>query len=234
MRWFGRQRVRLDLEAIDDGIIRLPGDRFRAVLEVAGVPFGLMSETEQRVVLANFATFLNSLSFPVQTLVRVLPVDIDGYLGRIEQRARGELPQRLSELALDHVAFVRTMARSRNLLERHFYVILPAQDPTLVGPLAWLSRRRTDSVLLAEVGRKLLAFRCEEMSRQLARCGLGVRRLDDVELAELLYACWCPELSRLQRLRRDLGGYTSLVVRGVDSVLKPQTSKPEGELPCAA
>ena len=234
MRWFAGQRVQLDVEAIDDGIISLPGDRFRAVLEVAGVPFGLMSETEQRVVLANFATFLNSLSFPVQTLVRVLPVDIDSYLGRIEQRARAELPQRLSELALDHVAFVRTMARSRNLLERHFYVVVPAQDPTLVGVLGWLTRRRTDSVLLTEVGRKLLAFRCEEMSRQLARCGLGVRRLDDVELAELLYACWCPELSRLQRLRRDLDGYTSLVVRGAGGRLEPQPANHKGELPCAA
>src|SRR5579883_1432885 len=100
MRWFGRHRVQLELDGIQDGVVRLPGDRFRAVLEVAGVPFGLMSETEQRVVLANFGTFLNSLSFPVQTLVRVLPVDIDGYLGRIEGRARQDLPERLAELAL--------------------------------------------------------------------------------------------------------------------------------------
>ncbi|HLG72480.1 MAG TPA: hypothetical protein VK009_18845 [Chloroflexota bacterium] len=233
MRWFGRHRVQLELDGIQDGVVRLPGDRFRAVLEVAGVPFGLMSETEQRVVLANFGTFLNSLSFPVQTLVRVLPVDIDGYLGRIEGRARQDLPERLAELALDHVAFVRTMARSRNLLERHFYIVVPAQDPKFMGLLALLRRSQTDAVLQAEVARKQLAFRCEEMSRQLQRCGLGVRRLDDVELAELLYACWCPELSRLQRLRRDLGGYTSLVVRAAGSAVKPLPRSRRGEPACA-
>jgi hypothetical protein len=232
MRWLGRHRVRLDVEAVQDGVIRLPGDRFRAVLDVAGVPFGLMSETEQRVILANFATFLNSLSFPVQTLVRVLPVDIDGYLSRIEQRARHELPERLAALALEHTAFVRSLARSRNLLERHFYIVVPAQDAARLGLAGGLFRRRRDPLLQAEAARKQLSFRCDEMARQLARCGLGVRRLDDVELAALVYACWCPELSRLQRLHRDLAGYTSLLVRAAGSAIKTLTPTP-GDAPCA-
>ena len=33
------------------------------------------------------------------------------------------------------------------------------------------------------------------------------------ELAQLFYACWCPELSRVQRLRRDLAEYATLVVQ---------------------
>ena len=230
MRWFGLHRIRLDLDALQNEVMRLRGDRFRAVLEVAGVPFALMSDVEKEAILASYAAFLNSLSFPIQTLVRVLPVDIEGYLGRIEYRARHELPERLAELALDHVAFVRNLARSRNLLERHFYVVVPAQDAAGSGLLRRLSHRRGDAALQADAARKQLAFRCDEITRQLGRCGLNVRRLDDVELAELLYACWCPELSRLQRLRRDLAGYSTMAVRGARGALKRLSPDQQGGL----
>jgi hypothetical protein len=48
---------------------------------------------------------------------------------------------------------------------------------------------------------------------QLGRCGLAARRLSGGELAQLLYACWNPELARVQRLRRDPADYTTPVVR---------------------
>ena len=219
MKWRASvQTVRLDLEAISDGVMQLRGRRYRAVLEVAGVPFGLKSDAEQEAILASFAGFLNSLSFPIQMLVRVLPLDIDGYLARLEYRARHELPERLAELALDHVAFVRRLARLRTLLERHFYIVVPAQDQAAGGCGRWLFfRRRRDAELQSKAATKQLTFRCEEMARQLGRCGLTVRRMENLELAELLYASYCPELSRLQRLRRDLEGYTSLVVRAAEA-----------------
>ena len=44
--------------------------------------------------------------------------------------------------------------------------------------------------------------------------GLTVRRLGDTELAQLTYACWCPDLARVQRLQRRLTEYTALVVDG--------------------
>lgn len=221
MRWFGQHRIHMELDGVQRNVMRIRGDRFRAVLEVGGVPFGLLSDSERRVILVNYAAFLNGLSFPIQTLVRVLPADVDGYLGRIEHRARHDLPEQLAELALDHVAFVRGTARSRNLLERHFYIVVPAPEAGRTGLPAWPLRRRRDTSLQLDAARKQLTFRCDEMTRQLARCGLNVRRLEDVELAELVYACWCPELSRLQRLRRDLAGYTTLAVRGAQNALRP-------------
>ena len=229
-RFASVQTVRIDVESVEDGVVRLRGRRYRAVLEVGGVPFGLKSDLEQEAILASFAGFLNSLSFPIQTLVRMLPVDIDTYLGRIDERARHELPERLAELALDHVAFVRRMARSRNLLERHFYLVIPAQDEVQNGFIRWLLRRRRAPELQAEAAYKQLSFRCDEMARQLGRCGLTMRRLDDVELAELLYACYCPELSRLQRLRRDLAGYTTLVVQTARRAVAGLTTTGQGEV----
>jgi len=204
------QTGHIGVEAIEDDLVRLASGQCRAVLEVGSVNFGLQGEVDQEATIASFAAFLNSLSFPVQVLVRALPIDVDGYMGDLERRALA-LPEGLAELARDHVAYLRRLARSRTLLERRFYLVVPAQDET-PRPRGWPFARRAPTVE-AGAARKQLTFRCEEVERQLGRIGLPVRRLTSVELAQLFYACWCPELARLQRVRRELADYTALVVQ---------------------
>mgnify|MGYP000850511832 CR=1 FL=1 len=206
------QTTRLSLEGIEDDVVLLAGRQYRAVLEVNGIHFGLQDEDEQEALVGGFAAFLNSLGFPIQILVRVLPTDIDGYLGELERRARNDLPEDLAVLARDHVAFVRRLARNRTLLERHFYLVVPAETDASRSRRVWpLGRGRVGRD--ASAARKQLVIRCEEVERQLGRCGLAARRLGNNELAQLYYAGWCPELSRVQRLRRDLAEYATLVVQ---------------------
>jgi hypothetical protein len=191
----------------------LTGGQHRAVLEIGSVNFGLRDDAEREAIVAGFAAFVNSLTFPVQIVVRVLPVDVEGYLGELELRARA-LPDRLAGLARDHVAFVRRLARSRTLLERRFYLVVPADAGSGVGRRARLFHRRPDPRPDTAAARRQLTFRCEEVARQLGRCTLTVRRLSGPELAQLFHACWCPELARVQRIRRALDEYTALVVGG--------------------
>lgn len=212
------QATRLTIERIDGGVVHLAGAQYRAVLEVGSVNFGLRGDSEREAILTSYAAFLNSLTFPIQVLVRVLPVDVERYLAELELRARQELADTpLAALARDHVAFVRRLARNRTLLERRFCLVVPADAgkrstgaPGLLGLV--FGRARGGAHLDPGAARKQLTFRCDEVARQLGRCGLSVRRLDDLELAQLFHACWCPELARVQRLRRTLADYTALVV----------------------
>lgn len=57
-----------------------------------------------------------------------------------------------------------------------------------------------------------LGARCDLVARQLGRSGLHTRRLGSQQVAELLHRCWSAELARVQRLREELGAYTTLVV----------------------
>ena len=213
-RFASVQGAHLGLESIDEGVLRLSGGRYRAVLEVGSVNFALQGERRagghrgrlrrlpERSVLPGADPHAGPAHRP-----RGLP-------GELERRAL-QFPEDLADLARDHVAFLRRLARSRTLLERRFYLVVPAQE----GPRPTAHSRgwpfgRKISDLDAEAARKQLTFRCEEVERQLARCGLAARRLSSVELAQLLYDCWCPELARIQRVRRDLAEYTALVVKG--------------------
>ena len=44
-------------------------------------------------------------------------------------------------------------------------------------------------------------------------------------MAELLHRCWSPELARVQRLREEIGAYTTLVV-GSRTPVRPEDSTP--------
>lgn len=178
-----------------------PRRDYRAVLAVSSVNYTLKSEGEQEAITASYQAFLNGLAFPVQVLVRVVPLDLGPYLARLRAaggdvvgqdeapnaRARGawdestsrpkthlhlvvpdpetaddpdapdarnasasteEQPSRSgaraseriwAALARDHVRFVRDLAARHTLLERRFYLIVPADGGTTGGTRA---RRR--------------------------------------------------------------------------------------------
>jgi hypothetical protein len=208
------QTVRLGVSAIQAGVVRLVNDEHRAVLEVAGTANPIHDDVHQEAVLAGFAAFLNALNYPLQIVVRAVPVDLGRYVATLEERARQGLPGDLPSLAHDHAQFVQALARQRTLLERRFFVVVPSEARPNGGFKRW-RRGRTPHSLEADedAARRQLTFRCEDVARQLARCGLHVRRLADLELAQLYLACWSPERARAQRFRQRLDDYTTLAVR---------------------
>src|SRR5919106_4893496 len=116
----------LPIEDIVEDVICLRGGDYRAVLEVQSINFALKSETEQEGIIAGYKAFLNALSYPLQVVVRILPTDVEAYLDGLRQRPRARGDETLRRLALDHESFVRRLAREGSLLERRFYVVIPA------------------------------------------------------------------------------------------------------------
>ena len=240
------QTVHLALEAPEEDVLVLAGGAHRAILEVGSVNFAVLDPPAQEALVAGYAAVLNGLTFPVQLLVRVTHLDLDRYLDDLDARARQEPNPALAHLATDQAASLRRRARSQTLLERRCYLVVPADDagPGPGSPWAVLAglfgRRRAAPHVAGAAARKQLAFRCDELVGQLGRCGLGARRLRSGELLHLYYACWCPELARTQRLRRDLADYTTLVIGAAhrpghgDRGGAPSGTAPAGRIPRSA
>ncbi|HEY3058963.1 MAG TPA: hypothetical protein VGL99_08340 [Chloroflexota bacterium] len=208
------QALRLGLEAIQRNVLRVADGEYRAVVEVNGGTSLLDVDQRQEAILAGFGAFLNALSFPVQIVVRSAPVDLARYVTALEERARQSSTGALASLAHDHAAFIQSLARQRTLVERRFYVVVPAESARRGRWSHWLmSRSDAHASPAAEAAERQLAHRCDELAHQLARCDLHVRRLSDLELAQLFLACWSPERGRVQRFRQRLDAYTSLAVR---------------------
>jgi hypothetical protein len=150
------------------------------------------------------------------------------------QARTGALPEGLRSIAADYLAFLPGLAHQRTLLERRCYVVLPDLRSDIPAVSVWRRLRRLSlrlpiragkskaledqiDAVPAAVARRLQA-RSDLVARQLGRSGLLTRRLDSRQIAELLHRCWSPELARVQRLREELGAYTSLVVGSLRSV----------------
>src|SRR5215471_2341953 len=131
------QAVRLGIAAIQQDVVELGDGEYRAVLEVSGTARPFDDDVRLEGVLAGFATFLNGLSYPLQILVRATPVDLGRYLAGVEDRGRLEMDGQLADLAHDHAAFIQGLARQRTLVERRFYVIVPAES---ASRSSWMRR----------------------------------------------------------------------------------------------
>ncbi|PWB43441.1 MAG: hypothetical protein C3F10_12225 [Dehalococcoidia bacterium] len=198
----GSVQEMLPLEEIVEGVLCLRGGDYRAVIQAQSVNFALKSEEEQEAVMAAYRSFLNSLSHPVQMLVRILPTNVEPYLKgfrtNVTTHANSEAIRRL---ALDHEIFVRRLARERTLLERRFYLVVPSgrEDGDGHTSLRWpwqrLSRERNEQQLAVAAAQ--LDARCHELSQGLTSFGVSSRRLRSEELAELWTACLCSQVSQV-------------------------------------
>ncbi len=198
----GSVQEMLPLEEIVEGVLCLRGGEYRAVIQAQSINFALKSEEEQEAVMAAYRSFLNSLSHPVQMLVRILPTNIEPYLKGFRTNGTTHAnSEAIRRLALDHELFVRRLARERTLLERRFYLVVPSGHGDGEGHagvrLPWRrSNRQRDEQQLAVAAARLDA-RCHELAQGLTSFGVSSRRLPSGELAELWTACLCSQVSQI-------------------------------------
>lgn len=173
---------------------------YASVLAIGGISYDLKGEAEQQQLLALYHRLLCSLTFPVQLLWRILPLDLHAYLKPFlsaEQTASSHRKESLwDELAASHVAFVQQVGARRTLLARQMFLILRLDDAPQRLPQArvWPGLRRHHAEALArEQARPLLDLRVGEVTRLLEALGLSVQRLSGPEELIPFYAsCLAP------------------------------------------
>ena len=86
----GSASTQIAIKEVRDNILVLPGKRCRAILATSSVNFELQSETEQDALIDNFQSFLNSLTTPIQILIRIRELDIEQYLENLNTSCADE------------------------------------------------------------------------------------------------------------------------------------------------
>jgi hypothetical protein len=225
------QETSLDIVWIREGVVCLgnrPADRcYRAVLAVEGPSEAFADEVERvQPLLDGFARFLNALGQPgvlppavVQALVLAEPTDMSGYASRLEERASA-LPPHLAREALADAAWARRNGPGLGLLDRHAYVVVPAEsvpDARLLGRFDSVRPRlahwfRANPALDEAGAREALDVRCVELTESLTRAGVWAHRLDDPDLVRLFHACWSRR--RDSRFERDVQSSTARLAVG--------------------
>ena len=195
------------VEHIDKDLVILRDGGRRAVLNVAGVSFALRPVEEQEMIFAGYERLLNSIDYPLQILVQVTPTDVEGYIEHIRSKHDASLPG-LRGLLEDHAAFVRSLARERDLFDRRFRIVVPEDPPPQAASqrgggllrlfTAW-RHTPVESAQLDAQARRILAWRCNQVGEGLWAMGIPVQRLQGDDLATLwrdAIAGWRPRRAR--------------------------------------
>lgn len=115
----------LQLSELRDGMVIMLDGSFRAVIACKSINFDLMSDREREGIEYSYQNFLNSLTFPVQILVRSQRVDIGPYIEKLISTRRSQDNMLLGVLMDDYIGFIDALAQDANIMEKAFYITVP-------------------------------------------------------------------------------------------------------------
>lgn len=108
---------------IRNGIIEMEDGRYIKVLEVEPINFLLRSTSEQKNIVASFASWMKISPIKIQIKVLTKKADIGKHLSTIERDMESESNPKCRELQLDYYRLIQTIG-SREAITRRFLVIL--------------------------------------------------------------------------------------------------------------
>lgn len=194
----------LQISGIEQDLIILSSGGIRQVIRAYPINFDLKSEQEQNAIIYGYQTFLNSLQFPIQIVVRSKKLDLERYLVKLESQTKNITNNLLQIQAQDYIGFVRRLIQIANIMSKQFLVVVGYDNPVKSGGVLSNLLATRGQIQLNEA--RLKTFKQELGNRTGAvMAGLnsvGVRSeiLNTQQLIELFYNIYNPEESMTERL----------------------------------
>lgn len=196
-------RHQIAIKGVRDGILILPGNQYRAVLEVSSLNFELRSEEEQDAIMDTYESFLNSVGSSLQILIRTREIDMDKYLEDLNERLDGETEVVYRDQLKNYDEFIRSLISTNKILTRHFYVVVP-----------FSAHGKTDFELVKEQ----LNLKLDIVAKGMTRIGMHTKELSSLETLDLFYSFYSPTQAKIQPLTEQALQliHTALIEKGDD------------------
>ncbi len=200
----------LPISEIRNDTVVLKNGGLRAVLGVEALNFNLKSETEQKGIIAGYQSFVNTLNFPLQIVMRSTKINIDPYIDQLRARAKDQPNELLRDQTTEYATFIERIVEAADIMQKRFYVVIPLDDhpkrKSLIATfLEWIGINDSAGKAMArhrsfERRSTPLRDRINLIEAGLNNIGLTTRRLSTRELLELYYRVYNPSTSQEQKL----------------------------------
>lgn len=207
-----------EIEDIRDNLVLLADGSCCLIIETTATNFGLLSQKEQEALIFAYAGLLNSLTFPLQILIRSRRKDISAYLKLLEEakakQEKEELRQRISK----YKEFIIKIVGENNVLDKKFYLSLPFSSlelgvKTAAGALVKKRGLPLPKTYILDRAKTSLDPKRDHLLRQLNRLGLKAKQLSSQKLIELFHHIYNPEIKGAQIAQKE-DYETALVSQG--------------------
>ncbi|MCX6792069.1 MAG: hypothetical protein NT149_03465 [Candidatus Gottesmanbacteria bacterium] len=182
-----------EIETIDHDVVMYTDGSCAMVVSATAVNFGLLSEKEQDAIIYAYAGLLNSLSFPIEILIRTQHKDVTAYLATLEDREKIQKNPKLAAAMHGYRLFVAATVKEKDVLDKKFYIIVPFSYLELgvnANVLLGGSKKRGlpyPRPYIFERAMTVLSPKGDQIIRLLNRIGLAAKQLTNEQLVRLFY-----------------------------------------------
>jgi hypothetical protein len=190
----------LEIEDIRDDLVLMKDGSCCLILLTTAINFGLLSEKEQDATIYAYAALLNSLTFPVQIVIRSQRKDVTAYLKLLDQEMAKQTNKLLREQIQKYRSFIEEIVKKNNVLDKEFFAIIPfsALEMGVSKTLTTVINPKKKGGLpfekdyILEKAKTALVPKRDHLIRLFSRLGLKTRQLKTQELIQLFYKTYNP------------------------------------------
>lgn len=172
----------LPVNDVNDRFIYRKDGHIVTAIRIQPVNLHLLSEKEQKNKIASLHEVTNGIDYETQTLVIARPVDLDGYIARLEVMKDEETNFIKKRLLDGYIRQAAQLATGGEALERHFYMLL--------------TQKLTKKV---EYDKNELLARTNQLALNLSGAGLASHICSDQELRDVLFIFTNPQQAAYER-----------------------------------
>jgi len=169
-----------EIKDIIDNIVIFSNSTAALPIEVAAINFSLLSQDEQEARIGAFASFVNSLSFPIQILAINKRVNITSYIKILDEQIKTLENPKVAAYMQQYRDFVEQLVTQNTVLDKHFYVVV--YYTYLEGGTGKTGTAAGDFAANAQMS---LNTKADTIRSQLTRINLQTRTLSREELVDI-------------------------------------------------
>ncbi|MBI4999887.1 hypothetical protein HZB97_03920, partial [Candidatus Gottesmanbacteria bacterium] len=144
-----------------------------------------------------YAGLLNSLTFPLQIVIRSRRKDISAYLKLLEEAKAKQEKEELKERIAKYKEFIGKTVGENNVLDKKFYLVIPFSSlelgvKTAAGALIRKRGLPFPKAYILDRAKTALLPKRDHLLRQLNRLGLRGEQLTTQDLIELFHSIYNP------------------------------------------
>jgi hypothetical protein len=181
-------RRQINIKEVKDGILVLPKNQYRSIIETSSINFELKSEDEQDVLIDSFQNFLNSLSCHIQIIIRVREIAVDHYLEEIAKKQDIEAEVIYKQQMENYSEFIQNLISGNKILSRRFYIVIPYE-----------AKVKSDFNLIKEQ----LLLNQDIVMKGIEKLGMKARPLSSLEILDLFYSFYNPKQAKTQPITKE-------------------------------
>lgn len=200
----------VEIEAVKDDILMFKDNSCCIIIAAGTTNFDLLSKEEQLSIINDYASLLNSLSFPIQISILSKRTSIVSYLDKLDEKIRVQNSEVLRNRLINYADFIKNLIKQNAVLEKNYYFVIPFFALEL-----GIKTKVTKEYVITRAKTSLYPKK-DHLLRLLKKSGLGGKVLKDQEIIELFYTLYNPASPSLKL--SSMESYTSVLSVGSEKI----------------